>query len=306
MIDKPGIYRISADEYHADPCVKPSLSSSLAKVLLAQSPIHAWTESPRLNPDFEPKDSATFSIGRAAHRAILGAGGDYVEIPPDYLASNGAASTKAAKDFIQQAGEEGMTALKSDVIEQIEFMRRKAETRLKENGINIDCDRSELSAFAQINDCWVRAMFDNVPIDQSLPIYDLKTCENATPDACMRAIMNYGYDVQDAHYRSVWRAATGEDRGLVFIFQEKKAPAEICIIELSNEDREIADQKISRARDVWKMSVDTGRWAGYPAGVSTLRLPPFFHAKWMERYSVEQDFLATYGHDIYDTTGESK
>lgn len=306
MIEKPGTYRIAADEYHADPCVKPSLSSSLAKVLLAQSPIHAWTASPRLNPDFESTDSPTFDIGRAAHRAILGAGGDYVEIPQDYLASNGATSTKAAKEFIEQARESGLTPLKSDVINQIDFMRRKAETRLHENSIVIDPDRSELSAFAEISGCWVRSMFDNIPSNPALPIYDLKTCESATPDACMRAIMNYGYDVQDAHYRAVWKAATGEDRGLVFIFQEKKAPSEICVIELSNEDRDIADRKIARARDIWKMSVDTGRWSGYPAGVSTLRLPTFFHAKWMERESVEQDFEATYGHDIYDTTGETK
>lgn len=29
LIDKPGIYRITAAEYHADPCVVPNLSSMM-------------------------------------------------------------------------------------------------------------------------------------------------------------------------------------------------------------------------------------------------------------------------------------
>ena len=39
---EPGIHNLSAEVYHADPCVKPSLSSSIANVLLQQSPLHAW------------------------------------------------------------------------------------------------------------------------------------------------------------------------------------------------------------------------------------------------------------------------
>ena len=88
-----GVHQIDGEDYHRDPCPEASLSSTLAKTMLAQSPLHAWTASPRLNPDWEPVNKKTFDIGRAAHRAILGAGGDYVAIPRSVLASNGAAST---------------------------------------------------------------------------------------------------------------------------------------------------------------------------------------------------------------------
>jgi hypothetical protein len=66
MVDVMGLHRFAPEEYHRDPAPAPSLSSTLARVLLNQSPLHAWTASPRLNPMWEPKDSATFDIGRAA------------------------------------------------------------------------------------------------------------------------------------------------------------------------------------------------------------------------------------------------
>jgi len=42
MIDRPGIYRdMSSEEYLNDPCPAPSLTQSIAKVLIARSPLHA-------------------------------------------------------------------------------------------------------------------------------------------------------------------------------------------------------------------------------------------------------------------------
>jgi hypothetical protein len=77
-IDRPGIYPgISDADYRADPCPVPSLTQSLCKVILAGSPKHAWTESPRLNPNFEPDDDAKFDVGNASHRLVLGRGKDF-------------------------------------------------------------------------------------------------------------------------------------------------------------------------------------------------------------------------------------
>ena len=45
----PGIYPgISAADYHADCAPEPSLSSSIARTLLAQSPLHAYHAHPRM------------------------------------------------------------------------------------------------------------------------------------------------------------------------------------------------------------------------------------------------------------------
>lgn len=293
-----GVHQIDSAEYHADPCPEPSLSSTLAKTMLQQSPLHAWVASPRLNPDWEPKDSKTFDIGRAAHRAVLGAGGDYVAIPEDLLGTSGAASTKAAKAFIEDARAAGKTPLKAAEVDQIEIMAEKARGHMLMLGEDLDPARSEMVAIAQIDGIYCRAMLDNVPLDARKPIYDFKTCESAHPTAVQRAIANYGYDVQAEHYRQVWLAATGEDRPFRFIFQEKAAPHEICVVELGADSLFMARKKIARAREMWRICRDSGQWPGYPLGVHQIDLPSWALAQWLERESAEEDHKRQHGADI--------
>lgn len=297
---KAGLHQMSAEAYHADPAPEPSLSSTIAKIMLAQSPRHAWTASSRLNPDFVPVEKKTFDIGRAAHRAVLGAGGDYAEIPADLLSDDGGVRTKEAKAYVDVIRSEGKTPLKPWEIEEIELMREILRSRMNEMGITLDPACSEQVAFAQIDGVWCRAMLDNVPLDPRQPIYDFKTCENASPDACMKSILNYGYDVQAAHYRQVWNAATGQDRAFRFIFQEKAAPHEICIVELGSDSLMMAGKKIARAREMWGICLRTGEWPGYPRGVHRMELPEWVHTKWLERESAEADHKQRTGRDVLE------
>jgi hypothetical protein len=280
-----GVCRLSSAEYHSDPAPQPSLSATLAKILLRKSARHAWHASPRLNPDWEPVNKKTFDIGRAAHRAILGCGDDYVAIPEDILASNGAASTAAAKAFIASARERGQTPLKDEEVEQIEAMRLVAHAKLLEHGITLDPERSELAAIAEIDGIWCRAMFDNVAAAPGGPIYDFKTCEDASPEACLRAILNYGYDVQGAHYPEVWKAATGETRPFVFIFQEKSAPYEVCLVRLSGSFEEMAQRRATKARKLWAECISTNNWPGYPIGLHELDPPA-----WLVERELQEEY----------------
>lgn len=282
---RSGIHRLAAADYHADPAPEPSLSATLAKLLVSKSPAHAWHASPRLNPDWEPIEKKTFDIGRAAHRAVLGAGDDYVAIPEEILGSNGAVNTKEAKAFVADCREAGRTPLKQAEVEQIDTMAVIASARLMEHSITLDPARSELAAIAQIDGIWCRAMFDNVPADPKLPIYDFKTCENASPEACLRAIVNYSYDIQAAHYRATWKAATGEDRGFVFIFQEKPAPHEVTLISLSGSFREFAERRAAKARKLWGECISADNWPGYPTGLHEVDPPA---------YLIEREFQEEY------------
>lgn len=268
-----GICRISAAEYHADPAPLPSLSASLAKLVVSKTARHAWFASRRLNPDWEAIDKKTFDIGRAAHRAVLGFGDDYVAVPDELLSSNGAIGTKDAKAWVAAQREAGRTPLKSDEVEQVEAMAEIAAERLAERGIVLDPARSELCGITQIDGVWCRAMFDNVPPDG--PIYDFKTCEDASPQACVKAINNYGYDIQAALYRAVWKSITGEDRPFVFIFQEKPYPGphEVTLIGLSGMFLDIAEQRFARARRIWGECVTTNNWPGHPAGLHEVDPP---------------------------------
>lgn len=268
-----GIHRLPSSVYHADPAPLPSLSATLGKLAVNKSPRHAWHASPRLNPAWEPVNKKTFDIGRAAHRAVLGCGDDYVALPSDILAKNGAASTTEAKAFIANARDRGLTPLKEDEVDQIEAMRRVVHARLVEYGITLKPERSELVALAEIDGIWCRAMLDNVDEDPRLPIYDFKTCEDASPEACLRAIINYGYDLQAEHYRAVWKAVTGEERRFVFIFQEKSEPHEVTLVALSGSFQDVGSNRAAKARRLWAECTTTNNWPGYPVGLHEVDAP---------------------------------
>jgi hypothetical protein len=141
-----GIHDISAEAYHADPAPVPSLSSTLARLILNRSPRHAWTAHPRLNPDYEGKDSKTFDIGRAAHRAVLGKGGDFVPYPEEVLAKNGAASTTAAKEWAEEMRSRGMTPVKAEEAEAVNDMAAEIMGRLAFMDMAFPPARSELTS----------------------------------------------------------------------------------------------------------------------------------------------------------------
>lgn len=275
----PGIHVLDAETYHADPCPAPSLSSSLARTLLNRSPLHAWTESPRLNPAWEPTESKVFDIGRAAHRAVLGRGGDYVAYPPEILASNGAASTNEAKAWAEEQRAAGRTPLKAEDVDRIGAMAEAVRLRLDAMGIAFDPLRSELAAIAEIDGIWCRAMIDNAPADPRLPLYDLKSCEDASLEAVIASVARYGYDVQAAHYRDVWLTATGESRRFRFVFVEKAPPYEVAVVELHDKRGDEADwfdhayAACRDARRIWGECLKSGTWPGYPPKVAVIGAP---------------------------------
>lgn len=291
-LDK-GVYQLPAQDYHRDPAPTASLSSTIARKILKKSPRHAWTLHPRLNPaPIKQKDTTTFDVGRAVHRAVLGKGEDYVEIPGNLLGSNGSASTNGAKEFIAEARVAGKTPLKADVVEEVERMKSAVLSRLASMGIVFDPAHSELTAIAEVNGVFCRVMVDNASADPHAPIYDLKSTTDASPEAVIRAIMSYGYDVQEAHYRDTWKAATGHDRPFQFVFIEKEEPFEICVMDLSGAAHEMASKQAARARYLWHQHMKMNTWPGYPAKVQRLELPEWYFARVMEREAL-QETLAT-------------
>jgi len=285
----PGLHFIDADTYHLDPCATPSLSSTIAKLLIRQSPLHAWTASPRLNPAWEPVNKKTFDIGRAAHSAILGKGNDYVAIPTDLLAANGAASTKAAKDWIEDARASGLTPLKAGEVDEIGAIRDAVTHQLAAMRITLDPARSEVAAIGEVGGVLCRAMVDNAPADPRLPLYDLKTTTDAHPDAIIRAVETYGYDVQAAHYLDTWEAATGEKRKFRFIFVEKTPPYACSVVQLHDDPDHEADwmltarSKARECRRIWSECLAANVWPGYPAQVQIIGARGWDQKRWADK-----------------------
>lgn len=292
----PGLHRISADRYHADPMKEPSLSSTLARIIIGQSPFHAWTKSPRLNPEFTPKETKAFDIGRAFHREMLGEGEDYVVVPEDLLSEDGGVRSKAAREFVGDCRARGLTPIKAEEAAAVRAMVANARGALADMGMTIDPAHSEVAVLAEIDGVSCRALIDNLPPRKPYFV-DLKSCVDASPSACISAVTNHGIDVQIAHYRDCLKAVTGEDRACRLVFVEKTPPYEVGVVELFD-GRHIADlmdpdraadwmedahEKAGDARVLWRRCLDTGRWPGYPRQIATIGAPSYYRQKWASR-----------------------
>jgi hypothetical protein len=102
-ITKPGIYRdFPTAHYFADPCPEPSLSQSVAKILVEQSPLHAFQAHPRLyvptaDEDADEKYDKARAIGNAAHALMLDRGKVLAVGEFDRLAQEGSAGLQGRR-----------------------------------------------------------------------------------------------------------------------------------------------------------------------------------------------------------------
>jgi hypothetical protein len=265
VITEPGIYEMPAAEDLADPVQGGSLSSSGARLLLRSCP--AMFDHRRQNPD---RATEAMTLGTAAHAMILGAGRQPVEIPEDVLASNGAVSTKAAREFIAQAETDGKTPLKPRDMRRVERMaaairnhpvagqrfvpgKGKPEQVLvwRDKGTGVMC----------------RAMIDWLVIEGSgqPTITDLKTGDDASSDAFRRAVLRYRYDQQEAWYADGVEALGIElDPTFQFVVQETVPPYLVAVHRLDPTWRAIGRADNRKALNTYAACRASDMWPGYP------------------------------------------
>jgi hypothetical protein len=280
---EPGIHQMTADTYHQDPCPAPSLSSSIARTLLGYSPLHAFTEHPRLSPTLEREEKEIFDLGSAAHSYLLeGETGFVIVDAKDWR-------TKDAQSQRDAARLEGKIPLLAKHWEDIQAMAEAARRQLGEHEatpIPFAGGKPEQTLIWREGEIWCRARLDWLHDDHSA-IDDLKTTSaSANPDAWSRLLFNSGYDVQAAFYLRGLRAISGGGaRGTAFRFicQENFKPFALSVIGLAPDALELADRKVKRAIALWSACLETGRWPGYPTQVCYAELPPWEEARLMER-----------------------
>lgn len=258
--------------YHGDPVEGGSLSSTGAKALLRSPAHYKWQKE-------NPVTKSTFDLGHAVHSMVLGVGLEIVAIPEEILASNGAASTKEAKEFIANARESGQVPLKADVVAECVALTESvlahplARTLLEREG------KAEQSLFAQDPESgvWLRARIDylsDVPDIGATTIVDLKTAVSADPRDFGRAAAEFGYDIQAEFYMHVLGLARGDKNiDFRFVVVEKSAPYLVSVIELDAEYAAIGQVRMRRAIDTFKECVEKNVWPGYPE-IDNLVGPP--------------------------------
>lgn len=290
-IDKPGIYDILAEEYHSDPCPTPSLSSSLVKILVQETPLHAWTAHPRLNPFFERSDEDKFDLGNAAHALILKDPKKFAILPFDDYRK------KEAQDAKAKARSEGKIPLLAKHWNRVNAMVLSARDQLDsstdfagvfQNGkpeqTLIWCETEFQGAPAK--PVWFRARLDWLPDDRTQPYDDFKSTESADPDVWSRIVFSVRHDIQAAFYRRGIRAlGLARQPQMRFVVQETTPPNCVSVMRMSPEGMELADRDVERAIRKWRWCTAADRWPGYPAKVHTITPQAWLETQRMDRES---------------------
>jgi hypothetical protein len=104
---------------------------------------------------------------------------------------------------------------------------------------------------------------------------DVKTCEDARPDAFARSVYNYGYHVQHAHVCDGFRVLGSPLRNYLILAIEKDPPYAHAIYTIDAAAEAAAMRKRSRALAIVRRCIDADSWPSYAADITELSLPPW-------------------------------
>lgn len=262
---KPGIYCTPASEYHADPCVTPSLSSGIAKLLLERPPYWAWAAHPKLNPDYVPSaPKSAFDIGSAAHAMLLEKGQGIAVCDFDNWL------TKAAKEQRDAARESGLTPVLTADYERTKEMAQIASSLLSDYGIEVDSTQNECTMIAEVDNVLCRTRPD---IFTAGRIIDYKTT-GVSLDVFNKQASKFGYDLQAAMYMRV-AAELGHKCEWLFLVQETVAPYPVQLFKPTLEFLEVGKRKFAQALEIWSECLLMDDWPGYPKDIQLLDAMPW-------------------------------
>ena len=272
MITEAGIYDLDANTYFADPCPEPSLSASIARKLIRQSPMHAWHSHPRLNSNAENDfSSEAADKGTILHKLLLGRGNDIVVVEADDWRSKAA---KEARDAARAAGNIPVLKHKLDELHECAAAARKQIMRHPDGQILFEPGKAEQTMAWLDSGIWCRSLVDWMPDDQALPLMDLKTTGmSAAPGEWERRLVS-DYALQAAFYERGARVLGRKSRaGMLFIVIECEAPYGVSVMCAAPSLRAVAEHEVDVAIQRWRECLNADHWPGYPMHTAHVEAP---------------------------------
>jgi len=277
MITQPGIYTMPLLEYVADPAPEPSLNTSAAHAILTQSPQHAWSGHPRLNPSYASGRSSRLDLGTIAHALLLERDESRVVVidADDWR-------TKEAKTKRDEARAKGLLPILGKDFDGAKAMVTEARLAIADSQFKRDFETAvpEETLLWQQGSVWHRSRPDMHTPDWKV-LFDYKTAANAHPMAFMKAIFQHGYDLQAELGLQGAEMLTGVERpAFVFIVQEIEEPYAVSFISLAPMWHDLARQKLERARMIWKGCLRKNKWPSYTSDVAYVEPPAYAAIGW--------------------------
>lgn len=290
-ISRPGLYSLSSDAaYRADPCPEPSLTQSCAKVLLENSPLHAWTQNVRLNPGYEANSERKFDVGNIAHALLIGRGKTLEVLNfPDWRTK----ASQEARALCEANGKLGVLERHHALAQRmVDAAREQMALRKLDHLFNVGA--GEVCLAWQEGDIWLRQLVDWLTPD-GLIFADYKsTQESAAPHALARKMVSDGWDVQGAMGERGLNALDPQNQGrrrYLFVVQEQQRPYALSVCELSESVLTMGRKKLDTAVSIWRRCMTENRWPGYAADVIVPDYPGWAEAAWLDREANDNTIL---------------
>jgi len=258
---------LTNEEYHARPGVSASMLKSMARGWRTFEAEHITKTAPR-------KESPAMALGTAVHTALLEPerfDADYVVCPEECSDKR----TKAYKEWSAEFGEQSILSV-ADIVVIYNIQESVRRDDFASQLLTAD-GHVEKSLEWTENDVLCRMRLDKITGPFCI---DIKTCQDATPEAFAKTIANYRYDLQASHYLSgLTNNGIGCAMRFVFIAVETCVPYRVRCYEMCNDDLFSAEiDRVSLLAEYRRRS-ESGDWSEPGEGVLTKVFLPNWFAK---------------------------
>ncbi|MCK1445398.1 PD-(D/E)XK nuclease-like domain-containing protein [Bradyrhizobium sp. 48] len=289
-ITEPGVYRdFPTAAYFGDPTPAPSFTQSLAKVLIEQSPLHAFQAHPRLNvkpadeDDGAEKYDKAKAIGNAAHKLMLNRGkemsvGEFEDWRSGPAKAFKLASLNEGKEPILRKHFDVAGEMADAAVEQLNRIHgcQNAFTHGDAEVVIANCE----------DGIWLRSMLDWITPDLR-EIWDLKTSgRSASPYATGRLMADAGWHIQAAFHERILDAIDPKGAGrrrFYYVAQENEAPYALTVNQIGEAALTIGRKQVDYAIKTWAFCMRRKTWPAYPNRIIRPELPTWAESSWLGR-----------------------
>jgi exodeoxyribonuclease VIII len=176
---------------------------------------------------------------------------------------------KAAYEAFTSALQPGTTVLSADEADESMKIAAAALGCIDRHGFKFKA--TEFMFMTTFMDANIKAAIDAVGESDGY-LYDLKTCEDASPSGFLKAVRAYRYNLQANFYKAAYTAGFKEHvQGFRFICVEKET-LQTAVYELGPDLMAYGYSDFIKAVETYKACLASNDWPGYSQEIQTLDL----------------------------------